>query len=95
MQVFGPREHAHGIRGQSFRWSRGKAVSQTRLRHLIIVLSLTLKYIILTLPRWSHLFYSYKNDPEILAMTNLIAAYQRNEILEFETFLRYFNGLTS
>ncbi|XP_010922119.1 COP9 signalosome complex subunit 2-like [Elaeis guineensis] len=29
----------------------------------------------------------YKNDPEILAMTNLMAAYQRNEILEFEKIL--------
>ncbi|KAI3669263.1 hypothetical protein L6452_40491 [Arctium lappa] len=27
----------------------------------------------------------YKNDPEILAMTNLIAAYQQNEILEIGT----------
>ncbi|KAI3729282.1 hypothetical protein L6452_17935 [Arctium lappa] len=26
----------------------------------------------------------YKNNPEILAMTNLIAAYQRNEILAYE-----------
>ncbi|KMZ59086.1 COP9 signalosome complex subunit 2 [Zostera marina] len=30
----------------------------------------------------------YKNDPEILAMTNLVAAYQRNEIIEFEKILR-------
>lgn len=30
----------------------------------------------------------YKNDPEILAMTNLIAAYQRNEIFEFEKILK-------
>ncbi|XP_071723201.1 COP9 signalosome complex subunit 2-like, partial [Rutidosis leptorrhynchoides] len=30
----------------------------------------------------------YKNDPEIMAMTNLIAAYQRNEILEFEKILK-------
>ncbi|KAL5719444.1 COP9/signalosome complex subunit Csn2 [Ranunculus cassubicifolius] len=30
----------------------------------------------------------YKMDPEILAMTNLIAAYQRNEILEFEKILK-------
>ncbi|KAL6565079.1 COP9/signalosome complex subunit Csn2 [Orobanche minor] len=30
----------------------------------------------------------YKNDPEILAMTNLIAANQRNEILEFEKILK-------
>ncbi|PPS11181.1 hypothetical protein GOBAR_AA09474 [Gossypium barbadense] len=30
----------------------------------------------------------YKNDPEILAMTNLIAAYQRNEIIEFEKILK-------
>mmetsp|Transcript_37145 Transcript_37145/g.116911 ORF Transcript_37145/g.116911 Transcript_37145/m.116911 type:complete len:438 (-) Transcript_37145:88-1401(-) len=30
----------------------------------------------------------YKNDPEILAMTNLVGAYQRNEILEFEKILR-------
>lgn len=34
------------------------------------------------------LFCRYKNDPEILAMTNLIAAYQRNEILEFEKILK-------
>lgn len=33
-------------------------------------------------------FCSYKNDPEILAMTNLVAAYQRNEIIEFEKILR-------
>lgn len=32
--------------------------------------------------------YRYKNDPEILAMTNLVAAYQRNEILEFEKILK-------
>ena len=32
--------------------------------------------------------YRYKNDPEILAMTNLIAAYQKNEILEFEKILK-------
>ncbi|KAG5629030.1 hypothetical protein H5410_000747 [Solanum commersonii] len=31
---------------------------------------------------------NYKNDPEILAMTNLIAAYQRNEILEFEKIIK-------
>lgn len=30
----------------------------------------------------------YKSDPEILAMTNLVSAYQRNEILEFEHILR-------
>lgn len=30
----------------------------------------------------------YKNDPEVLVMTNLIAAYQRNEILEFEKILK-------
>ncbi|CAL9183529.1 unnamed protein product [Musa hybrid cultivar] len=30
----------------------------------------------------------YKNDPEVLAMANLIAAYQRNEILEFEKILK-------
>ncbi|RVX05068.1 COP9 signalosome complex subunit 2 [Vitis vinifera] len=34
----------------------------------------------------------YKNDPEILAMTNLIAAYQRNEILEFEKILSFSHG---
>lgn len=33
-------------------------------------------------------FCRYKNDPEILAMTNLIAAYQRNEILEFEKIVK-------
>ncbi|KAL5228991.1 hypothetical protein ABZP36_017256 [Zizania latifolia] len=30
----------------------------------------------------------YKNDPEILAMTNLIAAYQKNDIMEFEMILK-------
>eukprot|EP00252_Welwitschia_mirabilis_P014702 TRINITY_DN3245_c0_g1_i2.p1 TRINITY_DN3245_c0_g1~~TRINITY_DN3245_c0_g1_i2.p1 ORF type:complete len:442 (+),score=83.74 TRINITY_DN3245_c0_g1_i2:232-1557(+) len=30
----------------------------------------------------------YKNDPEILAMTNLVAAYQRNDIMEFENILK-------
>jgi len=30
----------------------------------------------------------YKNDPEVLAMTNLISAYQKNEISEFEEVLR-------
>ena len=30
----------------------------------------------------------YKNDPEIMAMTALVAAYQRNEIGEFERLLR-------
>jgi COP9 signalosome complex subunit 2 len=30
----------------------------------------------------------YKNDPEILAMTNLVSAYQRKAILEFEKILK-------
>lgn len=30
----------------------------------------------------------YKNDPEILAMTNLVNAYQNNDINEFETILK-------
>lgn len=30
----------------------------------------------------------YKNDPEILAMTNLVSAYQNNDISEFEKILR-------
>uniref|UniRef100_A0A7S3E3Q0 PCI domain-containing protein n=1 Tax=Chloropicon laureae TaxID=464258 RepID=A0A7S3E3Q0_9CHLO len=30
----------------------------------------------------------YKNDPEVLAMTNLIASYQKNRISEFEKVLR-------
>uniref|UniRef100_A0A061QWV0 COP9 signalosome complex subunit 2 n=1 Tax=Tetraselmis sp. GSL018 TaxID=582737 RepID=A0A061QWV0_9CHLO len=30
----------------------------------------------------------YKNDPEILAMTNLVEAYQRNDIREFESILK-------
>lgn len=30
----------------------------------------------------------YKNDPEILAMTNLVMSYQNNDIIEFETILR-------
>ena len=30
----------------------------------------------------------YKNDPEIMAMTTLVAAYQRNEIGEFERILK-------
>lgn len=30
----------------------------------------------------------YKNDPEILAMTNLVSAYQNNDINEFEQILK-------
>ncbi len=30
----------------------------------------------------------YKQDPEIIAMTNLVDAYQRNDINEFERVLR-------
>lgn len=30
----------------------------------------------------------YKNDPEILAMTNLVNAYQNNDINEFESILK-------
>nr|CAG4643876.1 EOG090X04DO [Lepidurus arcticus] len=30
----------------------------------------------------------YKNDPEILAMTNLVSAYQNNDIADFEKILR-------
>ena len=30
----------------------------------------------------------YKNDPEILAMTNLVTAYQNNDINEFEKILK-------
>jgi len=30
----------------------------------------------------------YKNDPEVQAMTNLVEAYQRNDIKEFEKFLK-------
>lgn len=30
----------------------------------------------------------YKNDPEIIAMTNLVAAYQDNNINEFERILK-------
>lgn len=30
----------------------------------------------------------YKNDPEILAMTNLVMAYQNNDISEFEKILK-------
>jgi len=30
----------------------------------------------------------YKNDPEILAMTNLVGAYERNDIIQFEKILR-------
>lgn len=30
----------------------------------------------------------YKNDPEILAMTNLVISYQNNDINEFESILR-------
>ena len=31
---------------------------------------------------------SYKNDPEILAMTNLVSAYERNDIKAFEKILK-------
>lgn len=30
----------------------------------------------------------YKNDPEILAMTNLVSAYQNDDINEFECILK-------
>jgi len=30
----------------------------------------------------------YKNDPEILALTNLVGAYERNDIIQFEKILR-------
>ena len=30
----------------------------------------------------------YKNDPQILAMTNLVAAFQQNDIHEFERILK-------
>jgi COP9 signalosome complex subunit 2 len=30
----------------------------------------------------------YKQDPEVLAMTNLVAAYQQNDILGFERILK-------
>lgn len=30
----------------------------------------------------------YKNDPEIVAMTNLVSAYMKNEIREFEKLLK-------
>ena len=30
----------------------------------------------------------YKNDPEILAMMNLVSAYQSNDITEFEKILK-------
>ena len=30
----------------------------------------------------------YKNDPEILAMTNLVVSYQNDDIMEFESILR-------
>ena len=30
----------------------------------------------------------YKNDPEILAMTNLVSAYQNNDIIEYEKILK-------
>ena len=30
----------------------------------------------------------YKGDPEVVAMTDLVAAYQRNDIAEFERILR-------
>mmetsp|Transcript_8661 Transcript_8661/g.28533 ORF Transcript_8661/g.28533 Transcript_8661/m.28533 type:complete len:160 (+) Transcript_8661:997-1476(+) len=34
----------------------------------------------------------YKNDPEILAMTNLLSAYMNNEIREFERILKRNNS---
>ena len=30
----------------------------------------------------------YKNNPEVLAMTNLVQAYQNDDITEFEKLLR-------
>jgi COP9 signalosome complex subunit 2 len=32
--------------------------------------------------------YRYKNDPEIIAMNNLVAAYERNDIKAFEKILK-------
>lgn len=32
--------------------------------------------------------HPYKNDPEIKAMTNLVEAYQSNDIKEFEKILK-------
>jgi len=34
----------------------------------------------------------YKNDPQIVAMTNLVAAYQRREVHEAEKILRGESG---
>jgi COP9 signalosome complex subunit 2 len=31
----------------------------------------------------------YKNDPQIMAMTDLVSAFQRKEIDDFEKILRY------
>lgn len=36
----------------------------------------------------SSLHLSYKNDTEIMAMTNLVGAFQRKEIKEFEQILK-------
>ncbi|KAI8612620.1 PCI domain-containing protein [Chytriomyces sp. MP71] len=37
---------------------------------------------------WVSIFFSYKNDGDIVAMTNLVNAYQRKDIFEFEKILR-------
>ena len=34
-----------------------------------------------------NIFFSYQNNPEIVAMVNLIDAYQHNEITRFEEIL--------
>ena len=78
-------EYADGIRSESIRRSRGKTVSLfyyyyycKKKTHFFC----SLLYTILSISK------RYKNDPEILAMTNLVAAYQRNEIIEFEKILK-------
>ncbi|XP_063587014.1 COP9 signalosome complex subunit 2-like, partial [Penaeus indicus] len=62
--------------------------------YFLIGLSLTFKYHCFRLmksginPFDSQEAKPYKNDPEILAMTNLVAAYQNDDINEFETILK-------
>ena len=44
--------------------------------------------LILTVCMCVHQAKPYKNNPEVLAMTNLVMAYQNDDIAEFEKILR-------
>ena len=74
-QVPRPCEHADGKRGQPVRQPRDEAVSLTCFPLLLVLSS-------------SPHTHSYKNDPQIKAMTDLVDAYQRREVHAAEKILR-------